>query len=37
VQKVLGRESSISIDENKNLILSTDEVVLRFRLRDWVS
>jgi heat shock protein HslJ len=37
VQKVLGRESSISIDENKNLILSIDDVVLRFRLRDWVS
>ena len=36
VQKVLGIESSISIDENKNLILSTDDVVLRFRLRDWV-
>ena len=36
VQKVLGVESSISIDENKNLILSTDDIVLRFRLRDWV-
>ena len=37
VQKVLGIESRISIDENKNLILSSDDVVLRFRLRDWVS
>jgi heat shock protein HslJ len=37
VQKVLGKESSISIDENNNLILSTNDVVLRFRLRDWVS
>jgi heat shock protein HslJ len=37
VQKVLGQESIISIDENNNLILATDDVVLRFRLRDWVS
>jgi heat shock protein HslJ len=37
LQKVLGNESGISIDENKNLILATDDVVLRFRLRDWVS
>jgi heat shock protein HslJ len=37
IQKVLGNESDISIDENKNLILSTDDIVLQFRLRDWVS
>ena len=37
VQKVLAQESIISIDENNNLILATDDVVLRFRLRDWVS
>jgi heat shock protein HslJ len=37
MQKVLGNESDISIDENKNLILATDDVILRFRLRDWVS
>ena len=37
MQKVLGNESDISIDENRNLILSTDDIVLRFRLRDWVS
>jgi heat shock protein HslJ len=37
IQAVLGQESRISIDENRNLILSTDDIVLRFRLRDWVS
>jgi len=37
MQKVLGNESDISIDEYKNLILTTDDVVLQFRLRDWVS
>jgi heat shock protein HslJ len=37
MQKVLGNKSDISIDENENLILATDNVVLRFRLRDWVS
>jgi heat shock protein HslJ len=36
VQGVLGQESRISLDENKNLMLATDDVVLRFRLRDWV-
>ena len=37
MQKVLGQESIISIDTDKRLILTTDEVVLRFRLRDWVN
>jgi heat shock protein HslJ len=37
IQNVLGNESRISIDGDRNLILSTDDVVLRFRLRDWVS
>jgi len=36
MMNVLGKESDISIDENKNLILSTDDIVLRFRLQDWV-
>ena len=36
LQKFLAEESRISIDEDKNLILSTDDIVLRFRLRDWV-
>lgn len=34
---VLGKESAISIDEDRNLILSSDDVVLRFRLQDWVN
>jgi heat shock protein HslJ len=37
VQGVLGQESRISLDEDKNLTLATDDVVLRFRLRDWVN
>ena len=37
MQNVLGQESIISIDTDKNLILTTDEVILRFRLRDWVN
>jgi len=36
LQGLLGRESIISIDANKNLTLTTDDVTLRFRLRDWV-
>ena len=36
MQNVLGQESIISIDADKNLILTTDDVILRFRPRDWV-
>lgn len=36
LQGVLGQESRISLDENKNLILVADDVVLLYRLRDWV-
>jgi len=35
-QKLLGSESTISIDEKRNLILDSGETVLVFRLRDWV-
>ena len=36
MQNVLAQESVIFIDADKNLTLTTDDVVLRFRLRDWV-
>ena len=35
-QILLGSESTISIDEQRNLTLDSGETVLFFRLRDWV-
>jgi len=34
--KILGQESTISIDADKNLILQTDDTLLQFRLEDRV-
>ena len=36
LQTVLSGNSLISLDEERYLTLSTDETVLRYRLRDWV-
>jgi len=37
VMDVLGQAAQVSIDDENNLFLVTDEIVLRFRLHDWVS
>ncbi len=36
VQTLLGSESTISLDQQKNLTLDAGETVLFFRLKDWV-
>jgi heat shock protein HslJ len=36
LQDILTRETRITLDEEKNLLLATDETVLRFRSQDWV-